>query len=149
MSMPTKKVTRPARPIVTEPMLLILHEKHGNLYFSIPDEETLFKVALDIVAKRDKAGYWYYAPEKPKSPSMTEEEVTKLPDGKTKDFARKELAEYKAEKRRYDDEMLDETERKRAIKEKDGRRAYRVLCDHSDGEYQRMTLERFCETYYE
>lgn len=40
------------KPVLRGPAVLVLHEKHGDLFFHVPDEEALFKVALDIVEKR-------------------------------------------------------------------------------------------------
>jgi len=39
-------------PIVTEPMLLIFEEKHDNRYYHIPDDTTLFQVALHVLTER-------------------------------------------------------------------------------------------------
>jgi hypothetical protein len=149
--MAANKKPRPQRPIIEEPKLLVLHEKHGELYFHIPDEPTLFKVALDIVTKRAKSGYWYIDPEeyKPITPSMTKEAAEALPEGPARKAALQEQATYKRERAVYADALETAEYIAKAINEKDGRAAWQVLRDHSDGEYQRVSLEAYSEEYYD
>lgn len=144
------RVPRALRPLVTEPSLLVLHEKHGDIYFHIPDEARLLVVALDILEKRDRAGYWYYEPDgPPKPPELSAGDIAKLPDGKTKDFALNAIREYNLVKRGYDNDVENVAARKKAIAEKNGRAAWQVLREHRDGEYQRVSLEGYSDSYYE
>lgn len=39
--------------------LLVLHEKHGDSYFDVPDSATLEDTALQILTERFNQGYWY------------------------------------------------------------------------------------------
>lgn len=39
--------------------VLVLNEKHGNRYFYIGDETTLYDVAFRIVKQRLEEGHWY------------------------------------------------------------------------------------------
>jgi hypothetical protein len=146
-----KPEPRKPRPAIEEPSLLVLHEKHGDLYFHVPNEAALFKVALDIVEKRLRAGHWYLDPKdyEPKAPSVSKEQADALPDGPVKKAALQELSghvravkEYRWIKEGW--ELIH-----KAVKEKDGRLAWKVLRDHSDGEYQRVTVERYEDSYYE
>ena len=144
------KPARPA-PLIGRPSLLVLHEKHGDLYFHVPDEEALFKVALDIVAKRLRAGHWYLDPKdyEPKPPSVTKEQAEALPEGPVRKAALDELSSHarQVSEYRWIKEGWDTIHK--AVEEKDGRLAWRVLRDHSDGEYQRVSIERYEDSYYE
>jgi hypothetical protein len=142
---------RPVRPIVEEPVVLILHEKHGGLHFHIPDEPTLFKVALDIVIKRLKAGHWYLDPKDyvPENPGMTKEQAEALPPGPIRNSAVSAVSSYKNALSQHSWILEGWENVQKAVKEKDGRLAWRVLRDHSDGEYQRVSLEKYCDSYYE
>lgn len=143
------KVKRPPLPCLTEPSVLICKEKHGDIHFHIPDETTLFAVALDILTKRYKSGDWYYLPDAPGAPELSQEQVDKLPDGPTKRFALTALANHKREDQEYRYAVEDRTEMQTAIKTKDGRKAWIFLRNHSDGEYARIILEKYAEAYYE
>lgn len=50
------------RPIITGPELLVLHEKHGHVYYLVRDEAELNRTALHILRERDGQG-WYPEPE--------------------------------------------------------------------------------------
>jgi hypothetical protein len=64
------------RPILSKPSVLICHEKHGEVYFLVNDDEDLFRVALSIVRGRLKAGWWYGEPgDAPTPPDFTKEDV--------------------------------------------------------------------------
>lgn len=130
---------------------MVLHEKHGELHFHIPDEATLFRVALDIVAKRLKAGHWYIDPKDyvPKDPGMTKEQAEALPEGPIKRAALQEVVSYQRRLSEYHGFKESWDDIQKAVKEKDGKLAWRVLRDYSDGEYQRVSLEGYCDTYYE
>lgn len=138
--MKVKPQKRTPRPFVERPIVLVLHEKHGNQYFYIPDEEALFRAALEVLTSRNKENYFYFKPEIP-NPELTKEQVDSLPpalkkEGEKKYLARKELIlrqKYEAEE--Y--ESIQST-----IKEKDGRKAWRILRDRNGGEYERVSLER-------
>lgn len=146
-----KPQPRPRRPVIEEPSLIICHEKHGDIYFHVKDEEAVFRVALDIVTKRLRAGHWYVDPKdyEPKNPSMTKEQAEALPEGPVKKAA---LQEHTSHKRAVQEYLgLKETWEliHKAVNEKDGRSAWQVLRDYSDGEYQRVSVERYSDSYYE
>jgi hypothetical protein len=68
------------QPFITEPKLLVFKEKHGERYFYIPDDKTLFAAALKVLTQRHGDGYWFYAPEKPLALDFTAEQVAALPE---------------------------------------------------------------------
>ena len=138
------------RPIVEEPMLLVLHEKHGELHFHIPDEATLFEVSLDILKKRLNSGWWYYDPrgEEPIQPKVTREEAESLKEGALKNMAMEKVKEHEARVRRWKNAVADYDELKKAVEEKNGRLAWHKLRD-CDGEYARVSLEHYVDEYPE
>lgn len=145
------KPQRPRRPVVEEPSLLICHEKHGDLHFHVPDEDAVFHTALDIVTKRLKAGHWYVNPKdyEPKNPGMTKEQAEALPEGPIRKAALQEIASHQRQIREYEGFKESWDAIHKAISEKDGRLAWQVLRDYSDGEYQRVSIERYCDAYPE
>jgi hypothetical protein len=138
------------RPDVTRPCLLVLNEKHGRIYFHIPDEKTLHKVALDILMERVKAGYWYPDPvdSAPESPGLTKEQVDALPEGSIKSDAQKAMTRYQGHLRQHQREFKDFAELQSAITNMDGKAAWRALRQYGDGEYAGVSLERYSEEYY-
>jgi hypothetical protein len=146
--MPQPKA-RPPRPLVAEPSVLVLHEKHGEVYFHVPDEESLLRAALLVVKGRLKDGHWYYDPsnDAPKGPGMTKEQVAALPDGPIKADAEKRVAAHTSALRAWYSDVEGWKRVREAVDKDDGRAAWQVLRDYSDGEYQRVSLERYCEKY--
>lgn len=142
---------RPPCPDLTEPSVLVLKEKHDDLYFHVPDEATLHKVALDILTKRLKSGDWYYdlRQDVPKSPELTKEQIEALPDGRIKEIARKEVDNYQSRLRSYQHEVEDYVNLQRAVKDKDGKAAWRALLRRHCGEYEQVRLEKYRKEYYE
>jgi len=142
---------RTPRPDVEEPCVLVLHEKHGTLHFHIPDEPTLHKVALDILTKRLRADVWYYDPaqDAPKGPGLTKEQAEALPEGSVKVNALKEVSRHAEALKRHAYEAGAFEELKKAVSEKNGKAAWRALRERGDGEYQRVSLEKYCHEYYE
>lgn len=136
-----------ARPLVPEPRLLVLEEKHGKRYFHVPNEAALFKLALGLLKERHKAGYWYCKPDpkdKPEPPDVTAEEIEKLPKS-LQNSARTSLRNYTAALRSYEDEVNDYTAIVKAVREKDGQAAWTLLFDRRDYEYEGVRLERYNE----
>lgn len=146
-----KPVPRQPRPIVEEPMVLILHEKHGELHFHVPDETALFKFSLDIVTKRLRAGFWYPDPKDyvPQDPGMTKEQAEALPPGPIRNSAMSAVSAYRTALNTHRSVVEGWETVQKSVKEKDGKLAWRVLRDYSDGEYQRVSLEKYCSEYYE
>lgn len=141
----TAVARRAPRPLVPEPRLLVLAEKHGKRFFHIPDEATLFKFALSILKERHKAGYWYGKPDakdKPETPDVKAEEIDNLPKS-LQDDARKKLRQYANELSAYERDVEAYEAIVKAIREKDGRAAWALLYDRRDYEYESIELEHY------
>jgi len=131
------------------PKLLVCHEKqHGEVYFHIPDEETLHKVALIILNGRHKQGDWYFKPDRPKPPTYsTKQKVDEL-KGEIHGHALTLLVRYKGELARYEDERQQYDKVLKAINYKDGELAWEILQERSDDEYERVVLKRYHTEYH-
>lgn len=101
---------RSLRPIVSRPSVLVCDEKYGNRYLPAKDDAEMFRSALKVLGERLKDGYWY----------------TK-PDGKAPEWKRyEELAEYAAIER--------------AVSERDGELAWRILRSRRDYQYEGVMI---------
>ena len=132
---------------ITEPMLLVLDEKHGEGYFHIPDTDALHRVALNILTAREKSGYWYYQPTKPKEPDFTKQQVEAMPKNSIRDTAEKQLRRYAREMKDYEEDFDNYTLLLRAIAKQDGAMAWEALQMRSDHEYEGVRLERYAKEY--
>jgi hypothetical protein len=143
------KATRPARPrvIIDSPKLLILHEKHVTWHFLVKNDEDLFRVALSVVRGRQKQGWWYGKPaEKPTNPGFTSEDVKKLPDSLRAEAQRK-LRNYEQALDRWHDDNQLHLDIRKCLAENDGRLAWQILRDRSDGEYERVQIDQLSTEY--
>lgn len=141
------KKPRPARPIIEQPTLVILHEKHGQWHFLVQNDEDLFRVALSVVRGRQKQGYWYEkAGPKPTEPGFTAAEIEKLPKALQAD-AQKKLQAYERDLRYWQEVNQNHQDITKCLAENDGRLAWRILRDRSDDEYERVSLERLSTEY--
>jgi hypothetical protein len=132
---------RKLQPIIEEPQLLVFHEKHGERYFYVPDDHTLFTAALKVLNERHAEDYWYFKPDKPKAPDFTKEQVEAMPES-LQSGAMKRLLEYSNELREWENDSENYNNVVKAVETKDGRLAWQCLRDYSEGEYQRVSLER-------
>lgn len=149
MALKPRPQNRPPRPIIESPSLLVCHEKHGEVYFVVQNDEDIFRVALSIVRGRLRSGDWYCEPEgKPSKPDFTAEDIEKLPASLRKEAIRT-LTGYQQALQSWEQDNESYTLIGRAVETQDGRAAWRVLRDYSDGEYQRVSIERLSTVYYE
>ncbi len=143
--MRSRNLRRPAiSPIVEEPSVLVLQEKHGDRYFYVASDKALFTTALAIVKERNSHGQWYPQPpgQAPAVPDVRAEDIPKLPKS-LQEAAKKKLREYTNEKRLYDEEIADYQEIQKAIATDDGKLAWEILHKRRDYEYEGILLEIF------
>ncbi len=127
-------------PQVTEPKVLVAYEKHGMRFYHIPDEDTLQRVAQSLLRERDKIGY-YDPSSKPVPLDFKEASIESMPQSMQAQ-ARKTFDRYKWNMGRYEGDMATYQEVQKAIAE-GGPIAWKVLKGRSDGEYERVVLERY------
>lgn len=126
--------------------VLVAKEKHGTRMI---DAEDIGAAALKLLTERFEEGYWYLDPEQEEHPfslklreerdallALPDEEVAKLPDAVKRERARAEadLAEDKRQHEEYE-------EIKRAIEERDGDAAWRILQSRREHEYEYVELD--------
>lgn len=151
--------------------ILVSKEKHGTYYYPASTTEELGKSALALLTERFNQGYWYLTPDEMYNDDSQWEKnaLTKLvPEYNPEDDletrqaaldkwhaenvapikdedARKLVAEKlsKAIKRQKQKRAYQEwyTELERVVKEKDAPKAWGILRDRSDHEYEYVTLE--------
>ncbi len=128
------------RLIISAPSILVFEEKNGKRYFYVANDKALFAAALKVLRDRNRDGYWWSKPGKPTAPDITEEQIPNLPKS-LHDTAKEALAEYKEELRDYERDVAIQ----KAIREKDGKMAWRLLYARRHAEYETVELEP-CET---
>ncbi len=153
MTSKTKAAPAPQapRPILRQPSVLVLTEKHGSAYFLVRDDAELAKVCLSILKGRLKDGYWYGSIDelrKPDPPEFTRESIATLP-ASLQPAAQKKWNQYALELRGYNLDVEEHQDMARAIAEKNGISAYRILMNRSGHEYERVSVERLQQTYGE
>lgn len=116
-------------------------ENHAERYFIVPTYSDLCKVCLKVVLERDEEGCWYYIDEHElETPSLTKEQLEKMPDGCVKDAAKEEW--------RYYERQLEELKESKKLQEalekirtsKDGELAVRFLMERKDYEHERFEI---------
>jgi len=150
--------------------VLVAYEKHGDYFYDASDNEALGRSALEILTDRWNSGYFYYDPDelypddskwstsmKQLIPDWDEEASTEEKQEKIKDFRenvigavpdkdaqavmmkklKSAISRYK-EKREYT-KWYNDT--KKIVETQDATRAWGVLNDRSDHEYERVELE--------
>lgn len=126
------------------PSLLVLHEKHGEVYFNIKNEEELYKVALAVLKFRYNSGYYYQEPKKPEHPGFDSNDIDKLPNQLKADANRKYFS-YTRDLRLYEQEWERYQFLQEGIKNNNGQLAWKLLREFSDGEYERVELVQYSE----
>jgi hypothetical protein len=146
MKKPVKKPAKKQRPLVTEPMLLVFKEKHGDRHYHTPNDKTLFRVALAVLTERWEEGCWYYGPdeEAPVAPDVEEKDIPTLPRSLQIEATAK-IRDYHRQKSEWDDLTREYEDIQVAVKTEDGRLAWRILRDRSSAEYEGVRLERYDE----
>ena len=145
---PVPKAARPVRPFISQPSIVVCHEKHGERYFLVNNDEDLFRVALSVLKGRFKSDWgWFYEPQAPPvAPGFTAEDIEKLPKALQAD-AQKKLTSYQQTLRATQNARAEWEELKKAAEGTDGRAAWQVLRNNSDGEYARISIERLDTEY--
>lgn len=128
------------------PAVLILHEKHDNAYFHIPDLDVLARRSVEILKYRRDVLNYYAKPggERPKKPF--EEAVETLPAA-LQEVAREKIKAWKREARLWDEDNAEWVEINEAINKGDGVAAWEVLRRRSDAEYERVELRSYDAPY--
>ncbi len=116
-------------------------EKHVDRYFVVDSDEELYATALKILRGRLKSTYYYFDPgPKPEPPDYPEEIVHNLPLS-LRALAVKKLQEYKERTSEWEKESEFWGDVNLVCSEADGRRAWGLLRDRSNHEYERVFVE--------
>jgi hypothetical protein len=130
--------------------LMILKEKHGDRYFSVPTLEILLKTCRAIVVDRIESDCYYcdvaddihLTPE----PQFSREEIAKWKDGTIKEVALHEWESFDKEKA-YRENIIEQTKALDFVKNNDTIKAcikaYDILVKRKSYEYERLEFEAF------
>jgi len=125
--------------------VLILKEKHGNTCYDVSTEGRLHAVALYIINQRfsGKNMDMYFDNEPPAKPecSVTQEQAEAMPDT---DIIKQAVLDtwkrYKLSLASYENNQWEKELIQQAIIDKDGKLAYRILCQRQDIEYEGVEI---------
>ncbi len=123
--------------------IIVVTEKHGTRYFAADTKDQLHASALKILSERLTDGYWYAEPEKPTQPVLlSDEQIAMLPkDSSTRIHAEDERKVYRRAVRNYEEDLLRYNAIRKAVADKDGAAAWKVLQSRTDHEYEGCDLE--------
>lgn len=133
------------------PYLMILKEKYGDHYYYVPDLISLFSISRKIVLERLEEGGWYEYQsdydERIQKPSLSKDEIAKLPDNRLlKEAALKEWEnfEYQLKIKKEDQKEMEDL---KFIKENEnydgGRRSYQFLTRRNGSQYETVEFVEF------
>jgi len=124
--------------------IFIVNEKDSTRYFLAEPEAKLHAAALLILKDRLDPRYPYIT--KPDEPTRPEgmlglDAIAALPDGEIKKLAADQHKRYTREMGQYHDELAQWQRAKKAIKDKDGKAAYKILEERQHYEYEDFTID--------
>lgn len=136
-----KRVDQDNKQFVGKGSILILHEKHGDKFYSIPTLEALYAAALATLSERLEEG-WFYEPEQPEIKNeFTPEEIEKIKKSSYGETFVKQYDEHHAGLKQYKEDLEDWNTINQAIKTEDGRTAWQVMRWHKSYEYEDWNVE--------
>ena len=133
--------------IKTGPRVLIQSWKHGKNYYDATGRN-LGPAALEALQFSVEAGYiWSVEDTKkyikePAPPDLSREQIAALPDGEIKQFAEKQVQRYERDIEDRREAILQAEQTERALANRDGRLAWKILQERSDYEYEHVFLEQ-------
>ena len=132
---------RSLRPIVSRPSVLVCDEKHGNRYLPAKDDAEMFRSALKVLGERLKDGYWYTKPDgkAPEKPDVDESEIGNLPVS-LQATDRQLWKRYEAAIDARKEELAEYAAIERAVSERDGELAWRILRSRRDYQYEGVMI---------
>jgi hypothetical protein len=92
-----------------------------------------------LLKERHKEGYWYTVPEVPAAPEYNRGGIANLP-ASLQASASRALDRYERERREYGKAAKQLAAIEKAIRDRDGAAAWRILIARRDHEYERIHL---------
>ena len=130
--------------------VMILTEHHGKVYLDASTEERLHRAALSVIRGRFGVQSDYYGLgeeelREPKKP-FTEEQFANVPDSLRQE-ADKQMATYRDEMRLYQARNNEANLILKALQEKDGKLAWKILKSRSHYMDESVEIVEVLETY--
>ena len=121
--------------------LFIFREKHGDRYYVANNLLEVTQVALEVVSRRLKEG-WYEQWPTPQFPELSRDQTEALPDGQIKNSARAIWDAYDSamEAHTLNNKVIQEA--CEAVEQQDGIKALEVLRERDAFEYEGFDIER-------
>ncbi len=136
--MTKKELKKRTKKRVYKPGILVCYEKHGNSFHWALTAQQAADASLEILRERYDSG-WYYRPEEDKTePQMVLEDIKKLPEGSIRAAAMREFNSWKSSRRWNEDLRVQYDWIEATLENDDGKSAYSILLDRSEGEYERI-----------
>jgi hypothetical protein len=121
-------------------------DRNDIIYLDASTPEKMDRACLSILkARRKDYEYYYGTPTEPAKPSLSFEEVEKLPAGAIKDFALSEWSQYHKLRQQYESEREDIELMDKALSTNNGKLAYKILKGNS--REQRFEIKDVQEEY--
>lgn len=135
-----KRVDQDNQRYIGKGSILVLHEKHGNRYYSIPTLEALYAAALATINERNEEG-WFDEPEQPKPFEFTDVQIDTMEESETKDYLKKAFLRRKDDMKQYYEDLDDWNAIQKVVKDQDGRVAWQIMRFHKSYEYEDWNIE--------
>lgn len=119
--------------------ILIIEDKADPSYYDISTSTRLRNTALALLYDWQK---WcpVVMPDAPELPSMTKEEIEKLPEGPVRVAAKAEQSSHEAEQKNYDGMVQHYNNVGTALKERNGELAWDCLREDYASDYGRFSM---------
>lgn len=129
-------------PLEVRPRIIMFEEKHSNRHFVYSTREEFYAIMLYVLTERFESGDWYWEPEAPDAMEMALDEIEKIKNVATKEFALEKYHDYQRELKEFEKENRLYKNIEKAVNEKDGKLAYIVMVDRRKHEYENFeTIE--------
>lgn len=130
-----KNFDKRATELTGPSQILVFKEKHGELYFAIPDLKALYDVANIVLKVRFEQGY-FEAPDDLTPIDTTLDEINAIKSATIKERLLDEYNDYQKRLKNHNQEKAEYDRIAKAVKDNDGRIAWSIIRDRNDHEYE-------------
>lgn len=122
--------------------IVMFDEKHSQRHFIYNNRAEFYAIMLFVLIERFESGDWYFEGDMPEEMEMSLDEIEKIKDQATKDFALEKYHNYQRELKDYQKENQQYLNIEKAVQEKNGQIAYNIMASRRNYEYENFeTIE--------
>lgn len=122
--------------------ILIAKEKHGTRYFDASTPELLAESAFKLLKERWDDGYWYFLDDPPEDKEvLSEEQIAALPTESLRNQESQKRKSFLREQRDWEYLAKEYRAIENCVKNKLKDKAWKLLQNRSDYEYENVELE--------